>query len=125
MKPILYIGCPQPERAGIEKSLGGAGLSVVWADSGGHALNELQRVEMPVLVDLSRGAAALQLARDLRAQRPGVLLFAVVDDRRPDLTAEAVLTGQRALPKRLVDSGFAFVFPELASALADLVGAGK
>lgn len=93
MKPILYIGCPQPERAGVEKSLGGAGLSVVWADSGGHALNELQRVEMPVLVDLSRGAAALQLARDLRAQRPGVLLFAVVDDRRPDLTAEAVLTG--------------------------------
>ena len=48
---------------------------------------------MPVLLDLSRGAAALQIARDLRAQRPGVLLFAVVDNRRPDLTTEAVLTG--------------------------------
>lgn len=35
--------------------------------------------------------------------------------------AEAILTGQRALPRRLVDSGFAFLFPELASALADLV----
>jgi uncharacterized protein (TIGR01777 family) len=34
--------------------------------------------------------------------------------------AEAVLTGQRALPKRLVDAGFAFVFPDLRSALADL-----
>jgi two-component system, NtrC family, nitrogen regulation response regulator NtrX len=93
VKPILYIGCPQPERAAAEKTLATAGLSIVWVDSGSQALNELQRAEMPVLIDLSRGAAALQLARDLRAQRPGVLLFAVVDDKRPDLTAEAVLTG--------------------------------
>jgi uncharacterized protein (TIGR01777 family) len=34
--------------------------------------------------------------------------------------AEAVLTGQRALPKRLLDEGFPFVFPDLRSALADL-----
>jgi uncharacterized protein (TIGR01777 family) len=34
--------------------------------------------------------------------------------------AEVVLTGQRAIPKRLVDSGFAFVFPDVRSALADL-----
>lgn len=39
--------------------------------------------------------------------------------------AEAVLTGQRAVPRRLSDSGFAFVFPELASALADIVAEGK
>ncbi|HSO34545.1 MAG TPA: DUF1731 domain-containing protein, partial [Labilithrix sp.] len=39
--------------------------------------------------------------------------------------AEALLTGQRAVPRRLVDTGFAFVFPELASALADLVAAPK
>jgi uncharacterized protein len=38
-------------------------------------------------------------------------------------SAEVLLTGQRAVPKRLVDTGFAFVFPELASALADLVSA--
>lgn len=35
--------------------------------------------------------------------------------------AEALLTGQRAVPRRLVDAGFAFVFPELTSALADIV----
>lgn len=35
--------------------------------------------------------------------------------------AEAVLSGQRAIPKTLVDSGFAFVFPDLPSALADVV----
>lgn len=35
--------------------------------------------------------------------------------------AETVLTGQRAIPKCLVDRAFAFVFPELTSALADLV----
>lgn len=34
--------------------------------------------------------------------------------------AEVVLTGQRAVPRRLVDAGFAFVFPDIASALADL-----
>ena len=35
--------------------------------------------------------------------------------------AEAVLTGQRALPNRLTDAGFAFVFADLRSALEDLV----
>lgn len=34
--------------------------------------------------------------------------------------AEMLLTGQRAVPRRLVDAGFAFVFPELRSAFADL-----
>ena len=35
--------------------------------------------------------------------------------------ADSLLTGQRAVPKRLVDTGFAFAYPELPSALADLV----
>jgi len=94
MKSVLYIGCPTSERADTEQLLASADLSVVWADNSAGAVAELQRRhDMPVLLDLSRGAGALQIARDLREQRPGVLLFAVVDNRRPDLTTEAVLTG--------------------------------
>ena len=68
-------------------------MSVVWADTVPHALTELQRRDMPVLLDLSRGAAALQVARELRTERASTLMFAVVDPRRPDLTTEAVLAG--------------------------------
>ncbi len=93
MKAVLYVGCPTAERAETESLFASANLSVTWADSATGVLGELQRHEMPVLLDLSRGAAALQIARDLRTHRPGVLLFAVVDNRRPDLTTEAVLTG--------------------------------
>src|SRR5437868_1789197 len=94
MKSVLYIGCPAAERNDTEQLLASANLSVIWADSSAGAVAELQRKsDMPVLLDLSRGAGALQIARDLREHRPGVLLFAVVDNRRPDLTTEAVLTG--------------------------------
>jgi two-component system nitrogen regulation response regulator NtrX len=94
VKPVLYIGCPVEERIDTERHLAAADLSIVWADNSAGAMAELQRTtDMPVVLDLSRGAAALQIARDLREQRPSVLLFAVVDNRRPELTTEAVLTG--------------------------------
>lgn len=38
--------------------------------------------------------------------------------------ASSVLSGQRAIPKRLVDAGFAFVFPDVRSALEDLAATG-
>jgi len=93
MKPVVYLGCPPQERLETEKALGAADVSVVWADTVPLALAELQRRDVPVLLDLSRGAAALQSVRDIRAQRGSALLFAVVDSRRPDLTIEAVLAG--------------------------------
>lgn len=93
MKPILYLGCPALERAETEQVLAAASLAVVWADTAPSALIELQRREMPVLLDLSRGAAALQAGRDLREERAATLIFAVADARRPDLTTEAVLAG--------------------------------
>ena len=93
MKSILYLGCPAPERADTEKLLGAVNVSVVWGENASFALNELQRNNMPVLLDLSRGADALQIAREIRTQRSSTLMFAVVDARRPDLTTEAVLAG--------------------------------
>jgi two-component system nitrogen regulation response regulator NtrX len=93
MKSVLYLGCPSAERAETERLLGTADVHVLWADTVAYALAELQRRDVPVLVDLSRGAAALQTARELRTQRPSTLMFAVVDARRPDLTTEAVLAG--------------------------------
>jgi DNA-binding NtrC family response regulator len=93
LKRVLYLGCPAPERAETERALTSASVAVAWADSVTHAVAELQRRDVPVLLDLSRGAAALQVARELRNQRPDTLVFAVVDPRRPDLTTEAVLAG--------------------------------
>jgi DNA-binding NtrC family response regulator len=93
MNPILYVGCPAAERADTEKLLAAADVTVVWAESMAYVVHELQRRDMPVLLDLSRGAAALQIARDLRTERASTLMFAVVDSRRPDLTTEAVLAG--------------------------------
>src|SRR6266516_1999395 len=93
MKSVLYLGCPPQERPETEKMFATADIAVVWADTVALALSELQRREMPVLLDLSRGAAALQSARDIRSHRAATTFFAVVDARRPDLTIEAVLAG--------------------------------
>ena len=46
-----------------------------------------------MLLDFSRGAAALHIASEIRSQRASTLMFAVVDPRRSDLTMEAVLAG--------------------------------
>jgi len=93
LKSVLYLGCPASERQETERALSAASVSVVWAENVTFALNELQRRDMPVLLDLSHGAAALQIARELRTQRASTLMFAVVDACRPDLTTEAVLAG--------------------------------
>ena len=90
---ILYIGCPAHERAEAGRLLAAGALDVQWADTTAGALSTLQRRDMPVLLDLSRGAAALRTARDLRNRRARTLMFAVVDMGRPDLTKEAVVSG--------------------------------
>jgi two-component system nitrogen regulation response regulator NtrX len=93
MKSVLYLGCPALERADTERRLSAVNLSVVWGENAAFALDELRRRNMPVLLDLARGAAALQIAAEIRTQRASTLMFAVVDPRRADLTTEAVLVG--------------------------------
>jgi DNA-binding NtrC family response regulator len=105
MTSVLYLGCPASERDDAERQLSAGQLSVVWADDLGYALDTLQRRDMPVLLDLSRGAAALQLAHDLRTHRASTLMFAVVDERRPDLTTEAVLAGMADVFARPLGGG--------------------
>lgn len=93
MQQIIYLGCPTAARPEVARTLSAASLSVIWADNIGSVLSELQRHDMPVLLDLSQGAAAVQNARELRHHRASTLMFAIVDARRPDLTTEAVLAG--------------------------------
>src|SRR5262245_23883811 len=100
MKSVLYVGCPASERLETERILADASVAVVWAENLSYALAELQRRELPVLLDLSRGAAALQTARELRAHRASTLMLEVAGVRQPDLTAEAVLAGMAGVFSR-------------------------
>jgi DNA-binding NtrC family response regulator len=93
VKSVLYLACPAADRADTEKLLAAADVAVIWVETVAAALGELQRHDLPVLVDLSRGGAALQSVREIRAQRASTIVFAVVDAQRPDLTTEAVLAG--------------------------------
>ncbi len=90
---VLYLGCPQAARPDVEKQLAALRISVVWVDSSQAALAELQRRDLPVLADFSRGGAILEPLRELRAKHPAMLLVALVDPARPDVASEAVLAG--------------------------------
>lgn len=93
MNSILYLGCPDGERIETERALAAASVSVVWADNVSYAVSQLQRRDMPIVLDLSRGDAALAHARELKSHSAEPIMFAVVDEQRPDLTMEAVLAG--------------------------------
>src|SRR5204862_4805897 len=88
---VLYLGCPPAARAEIERQLAAVRIAVVWVDSTGQALAELQRRDLPVFADFARGAAVLEPLRELRVKYPSMLLVGIVDAGRPDPATEAVL----------------------------------
>jgi len=107
---ILYVGCPSSERQDMRRQLASSTLDVQWADTTANALSVLQRRNLPVLLDLSVGTAALRTAREVRVRRPRTLVFAVADLGRPDLTAAAVASGvadvfsRPLIPSRVVNA---------------------
>jgi uncharacterized protein len=70
----------------------------------------------PVTMDAFAEAIGRALKRPAAMRVPAFALRIAMGE-----AADVVLTGQRAIPRKLVDDSFAFVFPELDSALADLV----
>ncbi len=93
MKSLIYFGCPPAERLQAEQAFASAGVSVCWADHLPMVVAELQRRELPVLMDLTQVASVIPTTRELRGQRPSALMLAVVDPGRPELVTEAVLAG--------------------------------
>ena len=92
-RTVLYFGCAPSERADVESRLARARVQVSWIESSSQAVSELLRRDVPVMLDLAFGMAALQVARDIRTQQPSATLFAVLDPNRLELTTEAVLAG--------------------------------
>ncbi|MBX3226302.1 MAG: TIGR01777 family oxidoreductase [Labilithrix sp.] len=70
----------------------------------------------PVTMNVFADAMATSLRRPAVFRVPAFAVKVVMGTE----AASCVLTGQRAVPKRLVDAGFDFLFPDLRSALADL-----
>lgn len=71
--------------------------------------------EPATMNDFARTLGAV-LGRPSALRVPGAALRLAMGE-----AADMVLKGQRAIPKRLADLGFAFVFPDLKSALVDAI----
>jgi uncharacterized protein len=70
----------------------------------------------PVTMNDFARALGIALGRPAKLRVPAFALRAALGDR-----AEVLLTGQRAVPRRLEAEGFRFAFPGLESALADIM----
>jgi DNA-binding NtrC family response regulator len=91
--PVLYLGCPPPDRSHCQRQLDAVNLSVVWVDSIAAALAELRAEALPVLIDLACGSQAVHHTQEVRSRFPLARVFAVADPKHPALTTDAVLAG--------------------------------
>ncbi len=84
-----------------------------------HELNGPVNVTAPHPQPMADFCAALGrvIGRPSWLPVPGFVLKALMGE-----SAEVVLSGQRALPRKLMDSGFKFKHPELEKALTELLG---
>jgi NAD dependent epimerase/dehydratase family enzyme len=71
----------------------------------------------PVTMDALASAIAGALHRPAAIRVPALVLRVALGRG----LAQALLTGQRALPRKLVDSGFVFDFPRIEGACIDLL----
>jgi uncharacterized protein (TIGR01777 family) len=83
-----------------------------------EALSGPVNVVAPEPVTMAAFARALgrSLGRPAALRVPGLALRLALGEG----LARALLTGQRAVPRKLLDAGFAFDFPTLDEALTDL-----
>ena len=89
---VIGIGASL-DREAVEDVLNGVGLMVRWASGVNQTLAELQDRPAICLLDCTRGADALRIARTIRAERPRAVLIGIVDPSRPESTLDAFRAG--------------------------------
>jgi DNA-binding NtrC family response regulator len=91
---IVWVGGPHSDRLSVESVVSGLGLQLRWASGVAQALSELREEPATLcLLDCTRGAEALRIARSIRTERPRAVLIGIVDPQRPETSLEAFRAG--------------------------------
>lgn len=91
---LVWVGSPHADRSSLESALAGLGLHVRYTSGVTQALSELRDHPASLcLLDCTRGAEALRVARNIRTERPRAVLIGIVDPQRPETSLEAFRAG--------------------------------
>jgi two-component system, NtrC family, nitrogen regulation response regulator NtrX len=92
--PVIWIAAGTVDRRAAEPVLAGLGLSIRWTSGADEVLLELnERPGSICLLDCTRSAEALRIARTIRAEQPRSVLIGIVDASRPETTLDAFRAG--------------------------------